>query len=537
MGEFFVIYLSVFFSNLIFLGFQSFISDQWLSLKILLIAFICQTCLYYNDLYDLKVTDSFSELSIRLLQALGATAIILAGVYTVFPPASVGLRVFVVSIGFDIVFIVSWRFVYTLILNRKWFDQKIVLFGSNEFSRNILSEIRDRKDCGYVISGVILEGDAEQDSRMQSMLGKNNGAMVVGYKNQVGLCDMVKGLEIRKIIVAIEERQQSFPVKELLKCRVHGIEILEGNSFYEMLTGKLIVDHIRPEWLIFSDGFKTSRSRQLLKRLIDVTLSFAMLIILLPLILITAILIKLDRKKPDVDPIDVWRYFAKICAEKQISVGDKVCHLMQTWLSEAEGAHKAGIWHRFREKCAEQGGDVAPQLLELIQKYIDDREPASGTGNPVFFSQERMGKEGRVYKVHKFRSMVVDAEKYSGPIWAGENDRRITRIGLFIRKWRIDELPQLWNVLNGEMSFVGPRPEREHFVRQLERKIPYYMERLTVKPGLTGWAQVSYGYGASDDDAKEKLNYDLFYIKNMTILMDLMIVLRTVKIVLFGKGR
>ena len=139
--------------------------------------------------------------------------------------------------------------------------------------------------------------------------------------------------------------------------------------------------------------------------------------------------------------------------------------------------------------------------------------------------------------VHKFRSMRSDAEKETGPVWAKDNDDRITRTGHFMRKWRIDEIPQMWNVLKGEMSIVGPRPERDHFVKELTKIIPYYGERFTVKPGLTGWAQVSYGYGSSVHDATEKLNYDLFYIKNMSVLMDIMIVARTVKTVIFGHGR
>jgi lipopolysaccharide/colanic/teichoic acid biosynthesis glycosyltransferase len=152
------------------------------------------------------------------------------------------------------------------------------------------------------------------------------------------------------------------------------------------------------------------------------------------------------------------------------------------------------------------------------------------------FSQERVGRKKRPYKIHKFRSMVVDAEKKSGPVWAEDNDDRITRVGHFIRKWRVDELPQLWNVLKGDMSFVGPRPEREFFINELEKIIPYYAERFTVKPGITGWAQVSYGYGASVEDTVEKLNYDLFYIKNMSFFMDIVIIFRTVKTVIFGKG-
>ena len=147
-----------------------------------------------------------------------------------------------------------------------------------------------------------------------------------------------------------------------------------------------------------------------------------------------------------------------------------------------------------------------------------------------------MGERGAIYMVYKFRSMVQDAEKLSGPVWAQENDPRITRVGRILRRLRIDELPQLWNVLKGEMSFVGPRPERDVFVQELEKVVPYYRERFTVKPGITGWAQVNYGYGASVADAIEKLNYDLFYIKNMSFMMDLLVLLRTVKIVLFGHG-
>ena len=237
-----------------------------------------------------------------------------------------------------------------------------------------------------------------------------------------------------------------------MRCRVEGIDVIEGNSFYEMLTGKLIVEQIPPSWFIFSDGFHKSRTKRFLKRSSDLILSFVLLICICPLMLLVAILIKLD------------------------------------------------------------------------------------SSGPVIFSQERVGEKHKSYLVKKFRSMVVDAEKRSGPVWAQDDDPRITRVGRFIRKTRIDEIPQFWNVFKGEMSFVGPRPEREYFVNDLEKKIPYYRERFTVKPGITGWAQINYRYGATIEDAIEKLNYDMFYIKNMSIWMDLMIVLRTIKIVLFGWG-
>ena len=153
---------------------------------------------------------------------------------------------------------------------------------------------------------------------------------------------------------------------------------------------------------------------------------------------------------------------------------------------------------------------------------------------PVFYSQERMGMNNKPYKIFKFRSMTMDAEKTSGPVWARVHDSRVTRVGHYIRKWRIDEIPQLWNVLRGDMSFVGPRPERQYFIEQLEEQIPFFNIRSIVKPGITGWAQVNYGYGATVEDAEEKLNYDLFYIKNATIFMDLVIIVSTVKTVLLG---
>ena len=446
LGEGLVIFASVIFASWIILGTELFPFDHWLWLKTLLIAFVCQTCLYYNDLYDLKVTDSFPELGIRLFQALGAAAIFLAGIYVIFPETIIHEGIFIASVGFIILFIVSWRLGYMLILNRDMFNQKIILLGSSELAQNIIGEISEKKDSGYTVSITVQEGPADADYTHE----KNTA--IIYKKDYDGLCEMAEEMNIKKIVVALTDRRGKFPTTELLKCRVNGIEVLEGTSFYEMLTGKLIVEQISPAWLIFSEGFHKSGTRRFLKRSIDLILSLIMLILLLPVIILAAILIKIDSK------------------------------------------------------------------------------------GPVFFSQERIGGKRKTYKVHKFRSMIADAEKQSGPVWAKDDDDRITRVGNVIRKWRLDELPQLWNVLKGDMSFVGPRPERDFFVKQLEETIPYYGERFTVKPGITGWAQVSYGYGASVDDAVEKLNYDLFYIKNMSIFMELMIVLRTIKIVLFGKG-
>ncbi len=172
-------------------------------------------------------------------------------------------------------------------------------------------------------------------------------------------------------------------------------------------------------------------------------------------------------------------------------------------------------------------------LFTSIFIYLDD---GRRTGTSVFYKQERVGLNGKLFKIIKFRSMRPDAEK-DGAKWASKNDDRVTRIGHFIRKYRIDELPQLLNVFRGEMSFIGPRPERPQFVEQLVREVPYYNQRHNVKPGLAGWAQLNYPYGASVEDSMEKLKFDLYYVKHQSLLFDIVILIRTVEIVLFGKGR
>ena len=415
-------------------------------LKICLITFICQVCLYYNDLYDLKVADTPFELGIRLLQALGFAAIFLAIVYLIFPVSIIARGTFVISIGFAILFIVSWRFLYSVVLKRGLFNQKIILLGSDKVLKSIRREIKERQDCGYSLA-------AEYPECMDDVDLTNPGRVpVICNNNFEGLAKMTQTFGIEKIVVGFKEKRRNLPIQELLKCRLDGVKIDDGNSFYENLTGKLAVSALNPGWLIFSEGFQKSHIRLLLKRWTDMILSLLLIFICLPVIVVTAILIKIDSR------------------------------------------------------------------------------------GPVIFSQDRVGEKGKIFRVHKFRSMVQDAEKQSGPVWANSDDDRVTRVGRIIRKLRIDELPQLWNVLKGNMSFVGPRPEREFFIKQLEEVIPYYSVRFTVKPGLTGWAQVNYPYGASVEDAVEKLSYELFYIKNMSPLFDLIIVLKTIKIVLFGRG-
>ncbi len=289
IGEGIVIFAAVVVSCRLLLNVGLFGFDRWLCLKILLISLVCQTCLYYNDLYDLKVTDTFQELGIRLLQALGTAAIILAGIYLVFPKTIVGSGIFAVSIVFVIILIVSWRFFYALILSHGIFNQKIILLGSGSLAQNIFDEIKNRKDSGYTIA--VNVQDSLQDS---DFLYQQRQTETICKKDYDGLCELADQLDIKKIVVAIKERRGALPLKELVRCRVKGIDVIEGTSFYEMLAGKLIVDQINPAWIIFSEGFYKSRTRRFFKRSTDLIISLAMLILFSPLILVTAILIKID---------------------------------------------------------------------------------------------------------------------------------------------------------------------------------------------------------------------------------------------------
>lgn len=192
-----------------------------------------------------------------------------------------------------------------------------------------------------------------------------------------------------------------------------------------------------------------------------------------------------------------------------------------------------------RARAFKRGGDIAFSLMLLVlfapllaATALAIKLESKG---PVFYRQVRVGRGGKLFRILKFRSMRADAET-SGARWAAENDDRVTRVGRFIRRMRIDEIPQAVNVLRGEMSFVGPRPERPEFVTLLRERIPHYDERHLVKPGITGWAQVNYAYGASIDDAREKLKYDLYYLENFSILLDVEIILRTVRVAIAGVG-
>ncbi len=216
-------------------------------------------------------------------------------------------------------------------------------------------------------------------------------------------------------------------------------------------------------------------------------------------------------------------------------------------------AGKLSVEHLYPSSLIFSNGYIKSAFFKKVKRYFDVVASAAGlilsfpfcllialvikldSKGPVLYRQERVGEDGKTFDLLKFRSMHIDAEE-DGPVWAGSNDERVTGVGRMIRKLRLDEVPQMVNVLRGEMSFVGPRPERPFFIEQLGKEIPFYFQRHVVKPGITGWAQIRYPYGASREDTLEKLKYDLYYVKHMSLFFDLMIILETAKIVLLGKG-
>jgi sugar transferase (PEP-CTERM system associated) len=271
--------------------------------------------------------------------------------------------------------------------------------------------------------------------------------------DQAKLSEIVDKYQIDEIVIAVRERRGGgLPVNDLLDCRLKGVHVVELSTFFERERGQVQLESLNTSWMVLSEGFQQGIVRDTAKRLFDLSASFTMLVLALPVMILTMLLI-------------AWE-----------------------------------------------------------------------SGFPILYRQERVGQGGRIFTIYKFRSMVQNAEKDGAPQWAQADDARVTPVGNLIRKLRIDELPQIFNVFRGDMSFVGPRPERPFFVDQLIEQVPYYASRHSIKPGITGWAQVRYAYGASLEDAIEKLQYDLYYVKNHTFFLDLLILFQTTQVVLFGKG-
>jgi len=239
----------------------------------------------------------------------------------------------------------------------------------------------------------------------------------------------------------------------------------------------------------------------------------------------------LDCRMGGIEVIDILTFIERQLGRVELGL------LHPSWLIFSDG-FRYGVMRVITKRLF----DVSASLLVLVITWPFMVLAAlailveSGGRGPILYRQVRVGENWRLFQLTKFRSMRVDAEADGVARWAKKNDDRITKVGTFIRKTRIDELPQLFNVLKGDMSFVGPRPERPNFVEQLSAQIPFYAERHRVKPGITGWAQISYAYGASEEDAMQKLQYDLYYVKNYSLFLDLLILLQTAEVVLWGRG-
>lgn len=325
-------------------------------------------------------------------------------------------------------------------LSAAQFASRILILGAGEFADKVAGIVpRDDNPHSYV--------RFVSCTRLEPLVDKS---LIVGQVEDID--EIVHAYQPQKIIVALNERRGHLPLKELMRSKLRGVEVLDAASYFEQTRGCLMIENVQPSTFVYTQGFRMTPFMRGYKRIIDVVLSGIGLVLVSPLLPLVALAIRLD------------------------------------------------------------------------------------SPGPVLYRQLRVGEGEVEFFVYKFRTMTADAEAQTGAVWAQENDVRVTRLGKFLRKTRIDEIPQLYNVLKGDMSFIGPRPERMAFVERLKETIPFYSVRHFVKPGITGWAQVSYPYGASDEDALEKLRYDLYYIKNYSVMLDFQIVLATIRVVTSGFG-
>jgi len=427
------------------LGTWAWLFTEYGILKALIVAAVAQGCLYYADLYDLRLVADRRELFVRIVQALAAASFVLAVIYYWAEDLVIGRGVFVMASFLVITLAIAWRLAFEWISPRVRPRERLLLVGTNAAAVTLARELYDRRhELGVEIVGFV---DPDPAKVGASLI--NPG--VVGTIEDIPA--IVRENDVDRVVVSLADARGKLPMEKLLEIKLSGVSFDHLASVYEEYTGKIAIDNLRPSWLIFSSGFRKSLFLAGSKRFLDIVLAIVGFIIGLPVMLLVALAVRLTSR------------------------------------------------------------------------------------GPVLYHQTRVGRHGSHFTVHKFRTMRPDAEATTGPVWAAKaGDPRVTPIGWMLRRTRLDEMPQLWNVLKGEMSFVGPRPERPEFVSELTQQIPYYGQRHVVRPGLTGWAQVRYTYGASTEDALQKLQYDLYYIKNLSIPLDLFIILDTVKTVILRRG-
>ena len=391
--------------------------------------------------YQADVLVSVRQAVMRLVVAVSLGVIFLSLLFFFLPSITFWRSSLFYAMVIAIAGLAGIRLLFGKFLGGERFRRRIVILGAGHRAAKLVS-LERANGASFVVAGCVAMGEPQVviDGAMPRADIPNLAAHVVE-------------LGATEVVLAIEERRNALPLKDLLRVKTTGVHVSEYSTFLERETGRIDLASVNPSWLIFSDGFASGRMLSgIAKRAFDIGASALLLVFAAPVILVTAVAIKLE------------------------------------------------------------------------------------SAGPAFYRQRRVGLFNEPFDILKLRSMRQDAEVGGKAVWAAEQDPRITRIGRFIRKVRIDELPQCWSVLKGEMSFVGPRPERPQFVSELEEHLPYYAERHMVKPGITGWAQINYPYGASIEDARHKLEYDLYYAKNYSPFLDLLILLQTLRVVLWPSG-
>jgi sugar transferase (PEP-CTERM system associated) len=383
-----------------------------------------QAGLYLADLYDFKVAYQDAPKAARLLKALGATTMVCGVGTLLIPGPSPAKAIAVAGLG-----------------------------GACTVALALRAALPEVGRVAALRARVFLVGIGSQAAqKLQREVVRDGHMEIVGWAGveTAGLAARARARGANVVVVAVDDRR-GLNVRELLACRLAGLEVVDAPAFAERALKKIPVDLVKPGDLVFSDGFERPAWLLVGRRLVSLLAAVVLFTLAAPVLALVALLIKIDSK------------------------------------------------------------------------------------GPVFYAQERVGMSGRTFKMLKFRTMRINAEA-EGVKWAQKNDPRVTRIGKVLRRFRIDELPQILNVVKGEMGIVGPRPERPEFVTKLRRQIPYYDLRTLVPPGITGWAQIRYPYAASLEEAREKLQYDLWYVKHLSVRLDLSILFHTAKVVLFGRG-
>jgi len=412
------------------------------ALKILLVSAAFMICMYYFDLYDSSILSNRREVLSRLVGVLGTVCVVLAVLYYIYPPLELGRGIF--AIGFILVAVVLllWRKMFSAINSQPQFAERALIFGDGPLAASLLRELESRPELGIRVVG-----------QLKAFENGNGGSALISREQKLeAILSSVLPYKVNHLIVALGERRGNLPVEALLQLKSHGVSIRDGSELYEAVTGKVPIEFIGLGGLLFSPGFRVSQPSTICRRVFSFVLSLLGLVVTLPLMVLIALVVRLD------------------------SVG------------------------------------------------------------PVIFRQRRVGQDGKLFTLYKFRTMMVGSDRNDNPRPAETADGRFTRLGRWLRRTRMDELPQIGNILRGDMHLVGPRPFVPNQEQECLEKIPYYRQRWVVKPGATGWAQVNRGYCATIKDNEEKLAYDLFYIKNASLGLDLLILFKTMKILLLGRG-